>query len=359
MRTTITLIALTGMTMYATAQGNVGIGTDTPGSTLTVNGSMAGGYTSVTANTYTILANDYYIVWNQTTVPSPGVGIFSLPAAAVLNKGRIYKIRNNSNTYAIALNTTGTVLIDNVSSLNIPPNYSLEIIANGNTAASTTCWEVISLAPTLTGDGIRNAFASTGCASCAAYDAAITDTWLQITGVEYNALLNRLNSVGTYFASPIQMNTTPNNPWSGGHTVTENFFTQSVFPAGNYPIAMSIRTGINAAAPSTMQGLKLKMSSTSQTSGYADIPAPGASTPNIAGTPAINTIYYYVLKRPTQKSSTGGPSNIAVFTPITNQLGVITTGGSSYYGTGDVSNTPGSIGTTNLVQVVGTAMKQW
>ncbi|MES2776930.1 MAG: hypothetical protein V4722_22325 [Bacteroidota bacterium] len=134
MRTTLAFafIVMIGMTITAGAQGNVGIGTNTPGSTLTVNGSMAGGYTAVIANTYTILADDYYIVWNQKTIPGPGVGIFTLPAAATLNKGRVYKIRNNSSTYAITLNSSGNVFIDNAPSLNIPPNHTLEIIANGS-----------------------------------------------------------------------------------------------------------------------------------------------------------------------------------------------------------------------------------
>ncbi|MES2776921.1 MAG: hypothetical protein V4722_22280 [Bacteroidota bacterium] len=359
MRKTIAFIVKMGMSIAATAQSNVGIGTNTPGSTLTVNGSMAAGYTAIIANTYTILADDYYIVWNQKTIPGPGVGIFTLPAAATLNKGRVYKIRNNSSTYAITLNSSGSVFIDNALSVNIPPNHTLEIIANGSTAVNTTCWEVVGLTPVLTLDGIRNVFAASGCASCGAYDAAGPDTWVQITNTEYNALLTMLNGAGTYFASPTQMGTSSNNTWSGGFTITENFFNQTVFPAGTYPIAMSIRTGA-LAAPTSMQGVKLKLSTTSQTSGYADIPASGAGTPNISGPAGNNTVYYFALKRPTQKSSAGGPSNIAVYTSVSSQLGVIAgLGGTCYYGSGDVPNPSAANTSTTCVQVVGTATKQW
>ena len=81
------LLLITGR--IAAHARNVGIGTTTPGSLLTVNGSFAGGYSSVTATTYSLLDNDYYVTWNGTAA-----GTFTLPAAA--KKGRIYKIRNNA-----------------------------------------------------------------------------------------------------------------------------------------------------------------------------------------------------------------------------------------------------------------------
>ena len=48
---------------FSLTGGNVGIGTTTPGSRLTVNGSFAAGYAAVNATNYTVLANDYYVVW--------------------------------------------------------------------------------------------------------------------------------------------------------------------------------------------------------------------------------------------------------------------------------------------------------
>ncbi len=360
MRRMSVLFLMMNIIQHVAAQ-NVGIGTTTPGSMLTVNGSLAAGYTAPTADTYNILANDYYIVWNPAAAPPPGWGTFTLPATAAGNKGRIYKIKNNSNTYPITLNSTGSVLIDNLSFLSIPPNYSIEIIANGNTAAGTTCWEVVSLAHIITSDGIRNAFAVSGCASCAAYDAAATDSWLQITSTEYNALLTYLNGVAAYFASPTQMSMLPNQSFSGVHTLTQSFNSQSQLPAANYPIAMSIRSGTSTpVAPTSMQGIKLKLSSTSQSSGYSDIPGSGTSTPNIIGTIAASTIYYFVLKRPTQRSAPGVPSNIAVYTSVNSQVGLITgLGANIRYGSGDISNPSTAATYTFLVQVLATAVKQW
>ena len=83
------LLLITGR--IAAHARNVGIGTTTPGSLLTVNGSFAGGYSSVTAATYSLLDNDYYVTWNGTAA-----GTFTLPAPAAAKKGRIYKIRNNA-----------------------------------------------------------------------------------------------------------------------------------------------------------------------------------------------------------------------------------------------------------------------
>jgi len=63
------LTVLLGMTISVNTsaqRGNIGIDTAVPGSKLTVNGSFAGAYTSVTANTYTAGKNDLSIMWNGT-----------------------------------------------------------------------------------------------------------------------------------------------------------------------------------------------------------------------------------------------------------------------------------------------------
>src|SRR4051812_41730708 len=86
---------------------NTGINNLNPGSTLTVGGSFAAQYMAVSANTYTIATTDFYIIWSGTAA-----GTFSLPAAAALNKGRLYKIRNNTALYDLTIAQTGGVLID-------------------------------------------------------------------------------------------------------------------------------------------------------------------------------------------------------------------------------------------------------
>lgn len=439
----------------------VGIGTATPGSGLTVNGSMAAGYLAITANTYTLTANDYYIVWNQVTVPGLGVGIFTLPPAAALNKGRIYKIKNNSATYGLAINNTGSVLIDNSSSFTLPPGSSAEIIANGNTAASTTCWEIVSLTPsavfsnasgqsagvlggaggtctpavvngsftggvavtnqsvtisvsvtvpgnytiatntqdginfsssgfftstgiqnvilyahgtalaegnynysfsygnstcsfsTYIGDGIRYQMNSAGCTSCAAYDAAAVNAWVEISLSEYNTIKNNLTGAAAYVSDNATM-AISSTAFTGGYTVALNATTQTTVPASQYPIAMEIRTG--PTAPPTMAGIKLK-ASTLQASGYVTI---GNATPNVAGTILSGTFYHFVLKRPTFSTSASGDSYMAYYTPITYQVGdVAPSAGSEYFGVGDISNPSSTFGGTSQYQVVSTGIRQW
>ena len=77
----------------ANPQDKVGIGSITPNSTLTVEGSLETGYKEITTNT-TLTANDYYVTYNGTadgTVTMPTVGI-----GTTAFTGRIYKIKNIS-----------------------------------------------------------------------------------------------------------------------------------------------------------------------------------------------------------------------------------------------------------------------
>lgn len=62
MKHSLLTLALLALGAGAASAQNVGIGTTTPGSRLTVNGSFAAGYTAVATTTYTVLDNDYYVV---------------------------------------------------------------------------------------------------------------------------------------------------------------------------------------------------------------------------------------------------------------------------------------------------------
>ena len=138
MKHSLLTLALLVLGVGTASAQNVGIGTTTPGSRLTVNGSFAAGYTAVSTATYTVLDNDYYVVW-----AGSAPGTFTLPAAAAVNRGRVYKIRNSTALFGLTVNASGGALVDGAASLSITAGSSVELIANGNT--SGTAWEVVGI----------------------------------------------------------------------------------------------------------------------------------------------------------------------------------------------------------------------
>ena len=205
-------------------------------------------------------------------------------------------------------------------------------------------------------DAIRGALTSAGCASCAAYDAAVVNDWVSITAAEYNVVAS-LSGMAPYGATPSQMTTNTSSANTANNTATQNFTTQSGLPASNYPVALSVRTSSGGAtSTSTMAGLKLKVSSTSQTAGYADLPV-GRSTPN-GGNVTVNTTFYFVLKQPTTRTAAVA-SNLAIYMPQTWQVGAISAGGTHYHASGDSASPNISGAITYFFQVLATPTKQW
>lgn len=142
MRQPLLCLALTIVLGYASnAQtGNVGIGTNVPGSKLTVNGSFAANYRAETATTGTIGADDYYVVWDGTAT-----GTLTLPAAINGSgnyKGRLYFIKNTTTSNNLTIAASAGEQIDGVNSISIPPGYGVNIVNTG--AATGTTWEVVS-----------------------------------------------------------------------------------------------------------------------------------------------------------------------------------------------------------------------
>src|SRR5918911_504407 len=104
------LLSAISISMIHAQSGNTGIGTATPGSKLTVNGSFAAAYTSITATTYAAGENDFYMVWNGTAA-----GTINLPASTSGpdRTGRLYFFKNTSDTYTLTIDANGTEIIDN------------------------------------------------------------------------------------------------------------------------------------------------------------------------------------------------------------------------------------------------------
>jgi hypothetical protein len=131
-------------TGYAQA-GNTGIGTATPGSKLTVNGSFAAAYTSISATTYTAGENDFYIIWNGTAA-----GTITLPASTSgpNRTGRLYYFKNTTATYTLTLDAAGTELIDNAQTILVQPGESALLVKTNVNTASGATWEVVQISKT-------------------------------------------------------------------------------------------------------------------------------------------------------------------------------------------------------------------
>jgi len=140
----LALITTLNSVLYFSQAGNVGINTPTPGSKLTVNGSFAAPYKSVTAGG-TVNADDYYIAYNGVSN-----GTLTLPLAISGSGnfiGRTYHFKN-TGTAQLSIAANGTELIDNqsgagVASINVPPGYYAFFISKGTTTGTT--WELILL----------------------------------------------------------------------------------------------------------------------------------------------------------------------------------------------------------------------
>lgn len=142
----IALLLLSFFPFFADAQ-NVGIGTTTPGSKLTINGSLGVHYFFAPSDRDVILtSNNYYVVWRgdntyTITLPAPEAG---------LNRGRLYCIKNASPRYRVTVAASGTERIDvaggpgyEVNSISLMPGENVSLISTGNIDPNGISWEVI------------------------------------------------------------------------------------------------------------------------------------------------------------------------------------------------------------------------
>lgn len=349
MTRTIFTIAFLAAALQAGAQSNTGIGTMTPGSRLTVNGSLGHSYSSTTTD-YNLTELDYFVEYAGT-----GHGNIYLPVAMSGSsnfQGRIYKIKNSSpNPLAIAPVNGETVNGNSV--IIIAAGHTAEVMSTGATTGST--WDLLKAgALTYQFDGIRDALQRAGCASCARYDAAATDTWVDVSPAEFTAV-GAMTGMNGYGASAANMSMTRTNGWSS-FTVGPNTSDMTQFPAATYPVGFEMQSG----SYSNLAGIKLKFSTTSASSGFNPIPASGAVTPGLnSGNSTLGQNYYFILKKSSTPTSAGSASFIGFYSPSGIHIGNLGSSTNVSYGVGDVSSLGSATPVTNLIRVIGTATKQW
>jgi hypothetical protein len=246
---------------------------------------------------------------------------------------------SSNYVWGINGNPTAGAIVYNVS----------ESFSNGFSGPGLYCWQRNSWAPfnIMVTDRIRMSLSS----SKAAYDAAATNSWVNVTVGEYNNLIAVVSGASKYATPEIYMNTSSSGGWSPDYTVGGNANSSKV-PASNYIIAWSVRTGNGI---SSSLGSKLKVSAT-QTSGYTDYGNPLPSIGNIAA----NTRVYFVLKTP-NTITPPAPSYTALYNSQTFFLGnnVFPSSGPEYYTSGDGSTLSLSFTSDSYSQVISTQTRQW
>lgn len=143
MKTILSALILTGSTALLQAQvGNVGINTPVPGSTLSVDGSFAANYETITSTAYNAAETDFYISWQGTAA-----GTLTLPnsTTGTDRHGRLYYVRNLSNVYTLTIDGNGTELIDNAQTIVLSPGETALLVKTDNNTAAGTTYELVSL----------------------------------------------------------------------------------------------------------------------------------------------------------------------------------------------------------------------
>ncbi|MBV8326665.1 hypothetical protein [Chryseobacterium sp.] len=133
------LLALSPAIVFSQT-GKVGINTANPGSTMDISGSLAANYNIINTNSYNLTSSDFHVSYNGSSD-----AIFTLPPAisGIGNyKGRIYRIKNNTN-FSITVNPTSPETINGSPSVIVSANQSIELVSTGLTGPAST-WEILS-----------------------------------------------------------------------------------------------------------------------------------------------------------------------------------------------------------------------
>ena len=197
------------------------------------------------------------------------------------------------------------------------------------------------------GDALRAALGAASCTSCAVYDAASADTWVQITAAEY-AKIDSFVPVTIAAANEYLMTASPINSYSTNSVIQIGTNT-SALPANNYIVAFSIIVfGDNLTA-------NLKYSTSTSTGFSVGGPALSLTT---TGTSSGKRLYN-ILKTPTAVKNSSSPTYFSIYNN-NGAIGSTTIGSSSgAYSAGDVSSISTSYVNCPQYQVKGTTTKKW
>ncbi|WP_160136107.1 hypothetical protein [Chryseobacterium sp. c4a] len=194
MRKSLFFIALWAYLMGSKLCAQVGVNTPNPTSSLTVNGSFAATYKTVSSSG-AVGANDYYIAYN-----SVNNGTLTLPAA--INGtgnfgGRTYHFKN-TGTGNLVIAAAGAELIDDqngagVSTLSIPIGYYAFLVNKGTTTGTT--WELVLFSSSNTMPSSENTypFATKATDVRQSCDATPNPSapWIRTAIVYQNTILNK------------------------------------------------------------------------------------------------------------------------------------------------------------------------
>ena len=255
------------------------------------------------------------ITWAITSIPSTGV--FSSPASGTGINAKV-------------------ILVAGVYDFSISVTYTITNGCSVLTATNTVNIE----------DQLRVALSAGGCTSCAAYDAAAADTWVNITAAEYTRIDNyipinigacnefAMNAAGTYGS--------PGWTWlSLGSNVSQ-------LPANNYVIAFST-INVNGVASNTGYVKYSRL----QSSGFTM----GGPTLNVDSMAAQQRIYF-IMKKPSAVINALYDSYVAYYSGVTMQVSSIVLGDMNF-NTVDDSLLPYSYYETIKYQIKSTASKRW
>ena len=315
------------------------------------------GLTAAKTNTvcYAIAPITINNVTSPTTLPNPTIAGNTINFTAAAGTP-------NSTGISWTMTSSPAGLFTNVPS-GIGNNAQAVLIAGivpGNSTISVTykvtnaCGLVVTGPQQYSFDVLRSALVAGGCTSCAAYDAAAADTWVQITAAEYAQIDNlSISPVNIAAANEAAMNAPTDNGWANSSVsaIGPNF---SSMPANNYAIAFSGR-GVTVQLASTTGFVKYSVNTTSgfnTTGPFLQL----NSTPATANFRAYN-----IMKAPSAVVNATQASYIAIYPGGTQGLGSASSLSSNifYYNTGNDDPSYGSYAGVPLFQIKYTATKRW
>lgn len=196
------------------------------------------------------------------------------------------------------------------------------------------------------GDAIRAGLST----NALVYDAATTNTWIQVTAAEYSNLSTTVTG-STVKGTPNSQFTGTTAAYPANYTTSYNFNADLAVPASNYVFALSYYS------TATIANIVLK-TSTAVTTGYNQystmISASGLPT---SGSNRV----FFVLKRPSTQTASAA-SNLALYDATYSSFGYISPGSGvqRYSANGNVSS-PSSLATDSYIpmQVLSVATQQW